>query len=497
VASARTQGRRAKTLNLAHSDLRNHPLRVPQDRCAHRRAQDPHQDGAALKLSARSSLDRARHLNRRLWSMSNAASAAPALSLNLQRVANVPEHPPPSIRLMMGLGSQVRPFRTNIVIPLSRCSAEPGRSKGMFQTSAKRAKLASCPCNIVQGLHSSARGLALGVLGRRCCCTSLAWPPPSFNKIREVRMTALDRRAFMAATAASIAAPTALGAKECPTAGMDWITMSLEARNLAYNNVEHVGPDNARKKTEGWAAASKTLREQHPQHLDFAYGNGERNKWDLYPANDPKAPCFVHIHGGYWQRGSKEIFACLSEGPLARGWSAALCGYTLAPEATLMQITNELKSAFDWLNAKAGEHGIDGPIIVTGWSAGGHLTSFILDHPKVAAGLSISGVFDLGALRDSPHVNDKVKLSEEEIEKLSPMRRPIVNKPLGIAYGTGELPAMIASSRDYHAYRSQGHVPGDLIPIANTNHFTILDELRQPNSTLTHAVLAMAQYQTS
>jgi len=90
-----------------------------------------------------------------------------------------------------------------------------------------------------------------------------------------------------------------------------------------------------------------------------------------------------------------------------------------------------------------------------------------------------------------------VKLSEEEIQKLSPMRRPIVNKPLGIAYGTGELPAMIVSSRDYHAYRSQGHVPGDLIPIANTNHFTILDELRQPNSTLTRAVIAMAQYQTA
>ena len=91
-------------------------------------------------------------------------------------------------------------------------------------------------------------------------------------------MTALDRRAFMAATAGSIAAPTALSAKECPSAGMDWIAMSLQARNLAYNNVEHVGPDNARKKTETWAAASKTLREQRPQHLDLAYGNGERNK---------------------------------------------------------------------------------------------------------------------------------------------------------------------------------------------------------------------------
>ena len=182
---------------------------------------------------------------------------------------------------------------------------------------------------------------------------------------------------------------------------------------------------------------------------------------------------------------------------MARGWSAALCSYTLAPEASLTQITNELKSAFNWLGATAGEHGIRGPIIVTGWSAGGHLTSFILDHPTVAAGLTISGVFDLAALRDSPHVNDKVRLSEQEIQKLSPMRRPIVNKPLGIAYGTGELPAMIASSRDYHAYRSQGHAPGDLIPIANTNHFTILDELRQPNSTQTRAVLAMALYQTS
>src|SRR5262245_61150084 len=99
-------------------------------------------------------------------------------------------------------------------------------------------------------------------------------------------MTALDRSAFMAATAASVAATPGCGAKECPTAGMDCITMSLEARNLAYNNVEHVGPENARKKTEGWAAASKTLREQRPKHLDLAYGNGERNKWDLYPASD-------------------------------------------------------------------------------------------------------------------------------------------------------------------------------------------------------------------
>ena len=45
-------------------------------------------------------------------------------------------------------------------------------------------------------------------------------------------MTALDCRTLMAVTIAGVAKPTTLGAKECPT--MDWITISLQARNLAY-----------------------------------------------------------------------------------------------------------------------------------------------------------------------------------------------------------------------------------------------------------------------
>src|SRR5262245_36633496 len=59
---------------------------------------------------------------------------------------------------------------------------------------------------------------------------------------------------------------------------MDWMTMSLEARNLAYNNVAHVGSDFAVKKTESWAAASNALREERPKHLDLAYALGERTK---------------------------------------------------------------------------------------------------------------------------------------------------------------------------------------------------------------------------
>ena len=273
---------------------------------------------------------------------------------------------------------------------------------------------------------------------------------------------------------------------------MDWMTMSLEARNLAFNNVAHVGALAVQAKREEWVAASRTLRLLRPGHLDLPYAPGERTRWDLYPAAEPKAPCLVHIHGGYWQRGSREDFACLAEGVLAHGWAAALPGYTLAPAAGLTRIVAELRLALDWLQAEAAGHGITGPVVLSGWSAGGHLTALLLDHPAAAAGLAVSGVFELAPLRDSPHVNDQVRLTEAEVETLSPMRLPGSAKPLTIAYGTAELPAMVASSRDFHARRAAAHLPGELVPVVRANHFTILDGLRQSDGPLTRAALRLA-----
>ena len=272
---------------------------------------------------------------------------------------------------------------------------------------------------------------------------------------------------------------------------LNWQALSPEERNLAFNNRAHVGAEYATNKTEGWAAASAALRQQRPGHLDLTYGPAERAKWDLYPARDPGAPCCVHIHGGFWQRGSREGFACMAQGILARGWSAALPGYTLAPNASLSQIVSELRGALDWFGANAGKHGITGPLILTGWSAGGHLTACLMDHPVVTAGLAISGVFDLAPLRESPHVNDLVRLSMDEVAALSPIRQAPTTKTLSIAYGTGELPAMVATSRDFNAHRAAAHCPGDLIPIPASNHFTILDQLLEPDSHLVRSIVSV------
>jgi arylformamidase len=167
-------------------------------------------------------------------------------------------------------------------------------------------------------------------------------------------------------------------------------------------------------------------------------------------------------------------------------------GFTLAPEANLTQIVTELQTALDWFDQKRAEYGMSGKVYLTGWSAGGCMTGLLSGHPMIAAAVAISGIYDLAGLRDSPHVNDALKFTEIEVQSLSPMRLPPAEKPVSITYGTEELPFMIASSRDYHAYRAERHLPGDLVPVPHGNHMTMLDELRKENGYVMRVVANLA-----
>jgi acetyl esterase/lipase len=148
--------------------------------------------------------------------------------------------------------------------------------------------------------------------------------------------------------------------------------------------------------------------------------------------------------------------------------------------------------ALDWLARHGDAHGAGGPAIVTGWSAGAQLAAMALDHPHAKAGVGISGVYELGPIRDTD-LNTALKLSDEEIATLSPLRLPPSEKPFSIAYGTAELPALVEDSRQLHRLRATSHAPGWLLPIAGANHFTVLNALSAPNGEILAAILAMAE----
>jgi len=261
--------------------------------------------------------------------------------------------------------------------------------------------------------------------------------------------------------------------------------------DAAYNNSAAVA-DSADKIAD-WTCRSSQLRAQKPENLDRPYGPRERNKIDIFRSGRKEAPLLVFIHGGYWQRNSKEVFSCMAVGPLAAGIDVALPGYTLAPDATLGEIIAEIHAALRWLRAEGPTLGVaSGRMIVSGWSAGGHLAASAMSWPEVDAGLSISGIFDLEPIRLGV-LNDKVGLSAKDAAALSPLHNiPASASPLLIAYGTAELLELQRQSQEYAHAWAEAELSGGLRPVEGKNHFSILEELASPAGHLTAHVRTLS-----
>jgi arylformamidase len=268
-----------------------------------------------------------------------------------------------------------------------------------------------------------------------------------------------------------------------------WRGMTRAQLDAAYNNSAAV--KNSGEKLAEWTARSSRVRAQRNDLLDQVYGPRPRNRLDIFRCGKPGAPLLAYIHGGYWQRNAKELYACLAEGPLARGIDAAMIGYTLAPNATMTEIVAEIRSALRWLRAQGPALGVaQDRLIVSGWSAGGHLTAVAL--AEADAGLSISGVFDIEPCRLN-YLNEKLKMTLDEQTVLSPIKQlPARSPPLAIAYGTAELPELQRQSRDYHAARKGAGLPSELLALEGYDHFSILEELARPDGSLCEAVARLA-----
>jgi arylformamidase len=264
---------------------------------------------------------------------------------------------------------------------------------------------------------------------------------------------------------------------------LDWRTMNQEELDLGFNNGVAV-PESAELVAD-WDRRSAEMRAQYPDRLDLRYGPRERNRIDFLKAAE-KGPTLLFIHGGYWQTRAKETFAVFANGPMAHGINVALIGYTLAPDATLDEIVAEIHSGLDFLAAQLSALGGDpNRIVVSGWSAGGHLTSMVLSHPQVKAGMAISGIYDLEPIRNS-YLNVKLGLDEAASRRNSPMMQAGgVLKPLSLVVGSAELPLLRKQTADFAGHRAKHGLPVTYEEIPGANHFSIMNEMMSPTGGIT------------
>lgn len=268
-----------------------------------------------------------------------------------------------------------------------------------------------------------------------------------------------------------------------PSDAPDWRSMSQHELDLGLNN--SVAVAGSGDMVNSWEQSSAEMRARYPGHIDLRYGPRERNRIDFLKARE-KAPTLLFIHGGYWQMRSKEAFTMFAEGVMAHGINVALIGYTLAPDATLDGIVAEIHQGIGYLAGQLPVLGADADgIVVSGWSAGGHLTSMALSHPKVKAGMAISGIYDLEPIRHS-YLNVKLKLDGPMSRRNSPMAQAGgVMKPLSLVVGAAELPLLRKQTADYAGHRARYGLPVTYEEIPGANHFTIMHEMQSPQGRIT------------
>ena len=247
---------------------------------------------------------------------------------------------------------------------------------------------------------------------------------------------------------------------------------------------------------ERWADTSKVALTNHPHTLDIAYGRQPGEKLDIFPGASKSAPVMVFIHGGYWRSLDKSDHSFVAPAFTANGACVVIPNYDLCPAVTIPDIAMQMVRALAWVYRGIAKYGGDASrITVVGHSAGGHLAALLLacqwqhyapDLPGdvVKTALSISGLYELNSVMQTPFLKDSLRLTPEQVLRVSPawMAKP-ANGTLFTVAGAHESAEFLRQNQLIRSAWGNKIVPVcDALP--GLNHFSVLDALVQPSHIL-------------
>lgn len=249
---------------------------------------------------------------------------------------------------------------------------------------------------------------------------------------------------------------------------------------------------------DAWIEPARNYREMMASSgrtkLDLAYGERPRNHFDLFlPEGKPRG-LVVFVHGGYWVRFDRYLWSHLANGAVTHGYAVAMPSYTLCPENRISGIVREIGAAIEKVAGM-----IDGPILLAGHSAGGHLATRMISETSPLPGdviarirntVSIAGLHDLRPMMRLA-VNASLKLDEAEAIAESPaLLRPLEGARLTCWVGAAERGEFVRQSALLANIWAGLGAATAAVEEADRHHFTIVDGLADPDHPLTRTLLA-------
>ena len=276
------------------------------------------------------------------------------------------------------------------------------------------------------------------------------------------------------------------------------------ALDAAYD-VENSVPDfmvYAHKFMADSAAAEAAIPNKR---LGVPYGPTLMENLDLFlpETSSGKAPILVFIHGGYWKSLTARVFSCVAPGPVAAGFCVVNVTYDLCPQVDMGEIVRQVRAAVAWTARNADSFGGDADrIIVSGHSAGGHLTAttmltdwsrYGLPSDLVKGGFAISGLFNLEPLAYS-FLQPSLRLTGEAIRHQSPQFNVApLTAPLALTWGDADPAAFAGQSRDFAgAWSAAGNRCGSFV-LEKANHFEVLEGFKTAEGIMTRTVLDLLE----
>lgn len=132
-------------------------------------------------------------------------------------------------------------------------------------------------------------------------------------------------------------------------------------------------------------------------YKNLAYGSDERQVMDLYlpKENDGEVGLILFIHGGAWIAGNKDGYKSSLENACKNyGYAAAAINYRyLSQTVTLEDIADDIELALKTIKTKGEEKSVNiNKVLLTGSSAGGHLSLFYGYSRRDTSPISIAAV---------------------------------------------------------------------------------------------------------
>ncbi|CAG9165952.1 alpha/beta hydrolase [Cupriavidus pinatubonensis] len=270
------------------------------------------------------------------------------------------------------------------------------------------------------------------------------------------------------------------------------IEAHIDTELEAQFNMRALRPDFETGMLRQWIARSAAFRSRGACQLDLAYGPGERDRIDLFPAKTGDSPLLVFFHGGYWQRGDKSLYSFVAEPFVEHGISVVLVNYSLCPAVRVEQIVGQAQRALAWLWRQA-------PVlsctrkrwIVAGHSAGAHLAARMMathwsgladDLPSdmLHGALLVSGLYDLEPLCPTS-LNQDLRMSLAEARAASPLQHPpATNAAQWLAVGGAETTEFHRQAARYaRTFETQQRCMSHHV-VDGCDHLDVLQALADP-----------------